>query len=57
LGINFKVAEIEPNTIFGVPAKKAGVLYTAIFFSVKNLKKGFSLQSLTQPELKRIISN
>jgi len=31
----------------GVPAEKAVRLYVIIFFSDKNLKKGFSLQSLT----------
>jgi hypothetical protein len=52
LGINFKIEGIRPNTIFGVSAEKAAVLYTVIFFSAKNLKKGFSLQSLTQIDLR-----
>jgi len=38
--------------ILGVPAEKAGGLYVIIFFSDKNLKKVFSLQSLTQIELR-----
>jgi hypothetical protein len=44
-----------PAFLVGVPAEMAVVLYTAIFFSAKNLKKGFSFQSLTHIDLRSLI--
>jgi hypothetical protein len=58
-----KLEESDPIIFLAFPTSWRGVLYTAIFFSAKNLKKGFFIlsgvegQSLTQPELKRTILN
>jgi hypothetical protein len=52
---NFKNKKFK-NNIKGVPAEKAGGLFATIFLSAKNLKKVFSLQSLTQLALKINIS-
>jgi hypothetical protein len=55
---NFKNKKVKniflglPAFLVGVPAEKAGGHFVSIFFSDKNLKKGFSLLSLTQIELK-----
>lgn len=53
-----KIGEIPPNNIFGVPRQLAGrALHCNLFyFAYRRIKKGFTFQSLTQPELKRIIS-
>jgi len=45
---NKKVQQFNAKIILGLPAEKAVALLTAIFFSEKNLKKGFPLQSLRQ---------
>ncbi|MFZ2282436.1 MAG: hypothetical protein WAV86_01020 [Lutibacter sp.] len=49
----FKIINIWAYQPFfgGVPTEKVVRLFAAIFFSDKNLKKGFPLQSLTQFDL------
>jgi len=45
---NKKVQQYNAEIILGLHAEKAVVLFISIFFSEKNLIKGFSLQSLRQ---------